>query len=737
MLIQCHRHSLALACAVALLCFPQWATSATQTVMVGSHPYAIAVNSVTNKIYVANYSASSVTIIDGASTGTVTIPTGAYPAALAVNDVTNKIYVANQGSNTVTVIDGATNTPSTVSVGTYPISVAVNRSTNQIYVANFHSSNVTVIDGVSRSATTLGVGSYPSSVAVNEVTNQIYVANAGTDTVSVIDGSARTVTATVPTGTSPESLAINATTNQIYVANFAKSGSVTVIDGASNSTTNISTAAYPVAVVVNPDTNTVYAASNVASGVLTTIDATSGSTTMLTVGSYPQALALNLVTNTVYVANHNSNNVTILNRTTGASFAPSVGKSPTALAVNPITNRLYVANYADNSVTLIDGLAYTPLRYVPVSPCRVVDTRWSAGPFGGPAIAGQSSRDFALPNGSCGIPPTAVAYSLNVAVVPHGSLGYLSVWPTGTNQPKVATLNSLDGRIKSNAAIVPAGAGGGLSVFASMDTQATTDVVLDVNGYFESATYPGTLAFYPVSPCRIADTRTAKGSFGGPFLGAGQTRDFPILQSACNLPSTALAYSLNFAVIPRAPLGYLTAWPHGESQPTVATLNALTGTVTANAALVRAGENGIIDVFATSDTDLVIDLNGYFALAGTGQNPQSLYTMTPCRVLDTRLAAGRFSGDLTPPVNVAASGCAIPTTAQAVIFNATVVPSGALGYLTLWPDGQPQPQVASLNALDGMITNNMAIVPMTNGIVDAFASGTTNLVLDAFGYFAQ
>jgi hypothetical protein len=47
----------------------------------------------------------------------------------------------------------------------------------------------------------------------------------------------------------------------------------------------------------------------------------------------------------------------------------------------------------------------------------------------------------------------------------------------------------------------------------------------------------------------------------------------------------------------------------------VSTLNAVTGAVTANAAIVPAGDGGGIDVFAQSETDLVIDINGYFAPA--------------------------------------------------------------------------------------------------------------------------
>jgi hypothetical protein len=84
---------------------------------------------------------------------------------------------------------------------------------------------------------------------------------------------------------------------------------------------------------------------------------------------------------------------------------------------------------------------------------------------------------------------------------------------------------------------------------------------------------------------------------------------------------------------------------------------------------------------------------------------------------------------------VAGGPCAI-SWAQAYVFNASVVPQGPLGYLTLWPDGQPRPLASTLNAMDGMVTSNMAIVPSTNGSIDAYASGITQLVLDVSSYFA-
>ena len=56
-----------------------------------------------------------------------------------------------------------------------------------------------------------------------------------------------------------------------------------------------------------------------------------------------------------------------------------------------------------------------------------------------------------------------------------------------------------------------------------------------------------------------------------------------------------------------------------------------------------AGTGGDIDVFPSNDTDLVIDINGYFAAPG-GQNALSLYPVAPCRVLDTRNGNGSLRG---------------------------------------------------------------------------------------------
>jgi hypothetical protein len=373
--------------------------------------------------------------------------------------------------------------------------------------------------------------------------------------------------------------------------------------------------------------------------------------------------------------------------------------------------------------------------FVPVTPCRIADTRNPTGPYGGPPLAAAVARAFAITASACGIPANAQAFALNLTVVPLGPLGFLSVWPTGQPQPGVSTLNSSDGRIKANAAIVPAGTNGSIEIFASNPT----NVIVDINGYFVPAT-PQTLSFYPLTPCRIADTRLGSGAFGSPALAASVARSFPLLSSACNIPSNAQAYSLNLTVVPSGPLGFLSAWPAGLPQPGVSTLNAPTGTIVANAAIIPAGTGGAITVIATNPTDLIIDINGYFAPPG-GSGALLYRALVPCRILDTRGADGPFGGPALGQgqersFEVTLSACLVPNAAQAFSLNATVVPPAALGFLSLWGNN-PQPGVSTLNDSDGSIVDNAAIVPAaSDGSVSSIASNITQLILDINGYFA-
>ena len=415
-------------------------------------------------------------------------------------------------------------------------------------------------------------------------------------------------------------------------------------------------------------------------------------------------------------------------------------------AVNPDPEpRTGTISVGTATFTVIQGgfvpVLGTNMQLIPFRPCRLVDTREDLGAFGKPSIAAGVERRFSPSASACAVPTNARAYVLNVTVVPKAPLSYITIWPTGLARPLVSTLNSVDGRIKANMAIVPAGASiASFSVYATNDT----DLVIDISGYFlEGATLPtsSALAFYPLAPCRVLDTRDPAGTLGGPALVAGVPRSIPVKSGNCGVPANAEAYSLNATVVPSGPLSFLTLWPSGQNQPFVSTLNALNGATVANAAILPAGTNGVINAYATNATNLVIDINGYFARQGS-PGALSFNAVVPCRVLDSRDPAGVLGGPIlaggqTRTWPMPSSACGLPTTAGAYSLNATVVPTAGLGHLTVWPAGQSQPLVSTLNAAEDPIAANALIAPAgTAGAISSFVTNQTHLVIDVNGFFA-
>src|SRR5215469_3364366 len=350
-----------LVCMAAMALLPPAAqTQTVETTVTVPFPAALAVNPVTNKIYVAS---SPITVIDGATNAVTSIVAGGFPVAVAANPVTNKIYFADKASNpgSVIVIDGATNAITTVTDpnANEPVALALNPLTNKIYVANGASNNVTVIDGTTNTTTTIAAGYIPFAVAVNPVTNKIYVVSQG-GPVTVIDGATNATTSVATGGTD---VAVNPVTNKIYVANYSDPGTVTVIDGATNATTTVATGSLARFVAVNPVTNKIYVANqggNNNGNTVTVIDGSTNATATVNTGTGPSAIAVNAATNTIYVGNVNSNNVTVIDGTTNTTttVTDASASSPYGAAVNPLTNKIYVANL-NGKVTVIDGATNT------------------------------------------------------------------------------------------------------------------------------------------------------------------------------------------------------------------------------------------------------------------------------------------------------------------------------------------------------------------------------------------
>jgi len=115
--------------------------------------------------------------------------------------------------------------------------------------------------------------------------------------------------------------------------------------------------------------------------------------------------------------------------------------------------------------------------------------------------------------------------------------------------------------------------------------------------------------------------------------------------------------------------------------------------------------------------------------------------LTPTRVLDTRNGTGGTTGPVGPgqtAVLTVAGANGVPAMpgASAVVLNVTVVAPTQASDLTVWPDGQPQPNASNLNFAGGETVANLVEVQLgANGAVDFFnIYGYVQIVADLEGY---
>ena len=130
-----------------------------------------------------------------------------------------------------------------------------------------------------------------------------------------------------------------------------------------------------------------------------------------------------------------------------------------------------------------EALPSSPLPFVAITPCRIVDTRVAVSDgFHQPNFADKETRTFNLPASTdcTGLPSTAGAWSLNVQFRPISVASYITLFPTGTTMPTVSTLTASPAAWVEDAAIVPAGTAGAIDVYC----QFAGRVVIDINGYY-------------------------------------------------------------------------------------------------------------------------------------------------------------------------------------------------------------------------------------------------------------
>jgi hypothetical protein len=261
------------------------------------------------------------------------------------------------------------------------------------------------------------------------------------------------------------------------------------------------------------------------------------------------------------------------------------------------------------------------------------------------------------------------------------------------------------------------------------------------------------LQYYPLArPIRILDTRAGQPACFKPGtpLASGSTFTQQIT-GACDgltIPATARAVVGNLAVVnttASAKPGYVTLYPSGGAKPLVANISYAPGQTLSSAFNVGLSPSGSLNVYAFSETHLIMDVTGYYAPPQQG----GLYyhpLPRPVRLLDTRIGQAACDAPGSPlqarqvravMARRTCAGLIIPNDALALVGNVTAVNAPSPGYVTLYPSGVARPMVSNINFAAGQVLSNAVTVGLgADGVFNLYSYERTDFVIDVSGYFS-
>lgn len=348
-----------------------------------------------------------------------------------------------------------------------------------------------------------------------------------------------------------------------------------------------------------------------------------------------------------------------------------------------------------------------PSAYVPLTPQRVVDTRQPPGQ----ALAAGEVRTVDL---SPWLPAGATAAAINVTAADAAAPGYFTVWPCGTGQPEVSSVNFVAGGARGAHAVVPLSSGS-LCVYSPV----AANLIVDLQGAFlpapDGAPLPG-LRYTPLAePARLADTR-----------GGARPQMVEVA-----VPAGAAAVTINLTAAEPQATGYLTASPCGGGAPTVSNVNFGPGETAAGSAYVPVGPAGTICVFTVGSPHVLVDLTGTFAADGALR----FIPAAPTRVLDTRSGSGGWIGRLGAGQSVDA--VTTPPGATAVTGTLTAIEPVAATFVSALaskPTGTPS--TSNLNAAKAtVIANSVTTSVAADGHLWLYSAEPTHLLVDVTGWW--
>jgi hypothetical protein len=168
--------------------------------------------------------------------------------------------------------------------------------------------------------------------------------------------------------------------------------------------------------------------------------------------------------------------------TSQITFTAGTAGTPLTLSVTETNASGCVSAPGNATVTVASSAAL----FYTLPPCRVLDTRNATGPLGAPSLQPGATRTFDVAASTCGIPATARAISVNLAVTGPVGPGHLTLYPgDAVLAPLASTINFSANQTRANNTLLALASDGSGTIKVLAGTGGTVDFILDVNGFFQ------------------------------------------------------------------------------------------------------------------------------------------------------------------------------------------------------------------------------------------------------------
>ena len=298
------------------------------------------------------------------------------------------------------------------------------------------------------------------------------------------------------------------------------------------------------------------------------------------------------------------------------------------------------------------------------------------------------------------IPATAETVAITVTVTGSSGPGWVQAYPCDGSVPDASVLNHGAGQTVANTVFVGTGPRGDVCLRPSTGTQ----LIVDYAGHF-----PVGSDMVAQGASRVFDSRAG----GGPVQ-AGTVKRI-------KAPDGAVAVAAVLTVTQPASDGWVIAHPCGTSVPNVSQVNFRAGQSIANTTIVDVGDNGLICVWSSATTHLILDSFGEVDTAP-----------------DLRLSAGTRLLDTRSRGRVPAGGVVkarVPERSAAAAVTVTIVEPDYAGWATAYACDSPRPGTSTLNFATGQTVANSAVIPVgPSGEICVHTTAGAHLIIDYAGH---